>query len=114
MGRVTQFSKRLERLEAIAAQEQDSPARLTFIASIAPLQSAITVASDGGARVKVDIPEEEMPAIVRLMLFRGKVLRITIEEVQKQVVRRGKPRQLTEAEWGDDDGDEEENQDDNP
>ena len=53
---------------------------LTFLASIAPLQSAITIASDGGARVKIDIPESEMPAIVRLMLMRGKVLRITVED----------------------------------
>lgn len=52
---------------------------LTFTASIAPLQSAIMVASDGGARVKIDIPESEMPAIVRLMLYRGKRLRITLE-----------------------------------
>ena len=54
-------------------------ATLTFLASIAPLQSAITIASDGGARVKIDIPEDEMPAIVRLMLMRGKRLRITLE-----------------------------------
>ena len=53
--------------------------KLTFIASIAPLQSAITIAHDGGARVKIDIPEDEMPAIVRLMLMRGRVLKITIE-----------------------------------
>lgn len=57
---------------------------LTFTASIAPLQSAITIASDGGARVKLDIPEDEMPAIVRLMLYRGKVLRITIEAVDDE------------------------------
>lgn len=42
---------------------------LTFLASIAPLQSAITVASDGGARVKIDIPESE--------------LRITVEQAQQ-------------------------------
>ncbi len=53
--------------------------KLTFIASIAPLQSAITIAHDGGARVKIDIPEDEMPAIVRLMLYRGKRLKITVE-----------------------------------
>jgi hypothetical protein len=53
--------------------------RITFLASIAPLQSAITIASDGGARVKIDIPEDEMPAIVRLLLMRGRVLRITVE-----------------------------------
>lgn len=52
---------------------------LTFLASIAPLQSAMTISSDGGARVKIDIPESEMPAIVRLMLYRGKRLRITLE-----------------------------------
>ena len=55
--------------------------KLTFIASIAPLQSAITIAHDGGARVKIDIPEDEMPAIVRLMLFRGKTLRVTLEAI---------------------------------
>jgi len=52
---------------------------LTFLASIAPLQSAITIASDGGARVKIDIPEDEMPAIMRLTMMRGRVLKITIE-----------------------------------
>ena len=55
---------------------------LTFTASIAPLQSAITIASDGGARVKIDIPEDEMPAIVRLMLYRGMPLRVTIEALE--------------------------------
>jgi len=52
---------------------------LTFIASIAPLQSAIQISHDGGARVKIDIPESEMPAIVRLMLYRGQRLKITLE-----------------------------------
>lgn len=52
---------------------------LTFLASIAPLQSAITIASDGGARVKIDIPEDEMPAIMRLAMMRGRVLKITVE-----------------------------------
>lgn len=57
---------------------------LTFEASIAPLQSAITIASDGGARVKIDIPESEMDAVVRLMGMRGKVLRITIEAIDDE------------------------------
>ena len=52
---------------------------LTFLASIAPLQSAITIGSDGGARIKIDIPEDEMPAIMRLTMMRGRVLRITVE-----------------------------------
>lgn len=52
---------------------------LTFLASIAPLQSAITIASDGGARVKIDVPDSEMAAIVRLVLYRGMTLKVTIE-----------------------------------
>ena len=61
---------------------------LTFLASIAPLQSAITIAHDGGARVKIDIPEDEMPAIVRLMLMRGRVLKVTIESVEPEGFKR--------------------------
>lgn len=51
---------------------------ITFLASFPPIQSAIKVGQDG-ARVQFDIPESEMPAIVRLMLMRGMVLRITVE-----------------------------------
>ena len=57
---------------------------LTFIASIAPLQSAITIASDGGARVKIDLPESEMNKMARLMGMRGKVLKMTIQVVRQQ------------------------------
>jgi hypothetical protein len=52
---------------------------VTFLASIAPLQSAITIASDGGARVKIDIPEDEMAAVMLLTMMRGRVLKITVE-----------------------------------
>lgn len=52
---------------------------IVFLASFPPIQSAIKVGQDG-ARVQLDIPETEMPAIVRLMLMRGKILRITVED----------------------------------
>lgn len=52
---------------------------MTFLASIAPLQSAISIASDGGARVKIDIPDSEMDALVRLLAWRERALRITVE-----------------------------------
>lgn len=56
---------------------------LTFLASIAPLQSAYTVAADGGMRIKIDVPETELGQIKRLVALRGKVLRITIETVMQ-------------------------------
>ena len=58
------------------ADMADAP--VSFLASFPPIQSAIKVGQDG-ARVQFDIPESEMPAIVRLMLMRGVVLRITVE-----------------------------------
>lgn len=66
---------------------------LTFLASVAPLQSAMTIASDGGMRVKLDIPETELRNIKRLMALRGKVLRVSIVAVKQ------KPQGDT---WGDD------------
>lgn len=53
---------------------------LDFACSIADLDSAIQISSRGGARVKIDIPDSEMPAIVRMVLFRGKRLRMHLEE----------------------------------
>jgi len=70
---------------------------LIFLASIAPLQSAMTIAADGGMRVKLDIPESELRQIKRLMALRGKVLKVTITTVRQ------KPQGDT---WGDDDEDE--------
>lgn len=55
--------------------------KVEFEGVIAPLQTAITIASDGGARIKIDIPESEMPAIVRLMLLRGRILKVTLEPI---------------------------------
>ena len=55
---------------------------LTFLASIAPLQGAIKIAHDAGGRVVLDIPESEMPALMRMVLYRGVVLKVTIEVEQ--------------------------------
>ena len=58
--------------------------RIEFEASIAPLDSGIKV-GQSGARVQIDIPESEMPSIVRLLLMRGKPLKITVEEVSESL-----------------------------
>ena len=52
---------------------------IAFEASLPAIQTAIKIAGDGGARVQLDIPETELPAIARLLLARGRVLRVTIE-----------------------------------
>ena len=52
----------------------------SFIGTIAPLQTAISISSDGGWRVKVDIPANQEGAALELLTMRGKVLKITFEE----------------------------------
>lgn len=59
------------------ADMADAP--VTFMASFPNIQTAIRVAGDGGARILLDIPENELPAIARLLLMRGMVLRVTVE-----------------------------------
>jgi precorrin-6x reductase len=56
-----------------------SQERVEFLASFPNIQTAIRVAGDGGARILLDIPESELPAIMRLLLLRGMVVRVTVE-----------------------------------
>lgn len=52
---------------------------VTFAATIPLLQSAIQVSGEGGARIKLDVPDECMDAVVALMGMRGEVLTVTVQ-----------------------------------
>lgn len=60
----------------------ESKNAVSFEATIPMLQSAISIAGDGGARVKIDIPENEMDAVMKLTAMRGEVLRVTVEVIE--------------------------------
>lgn len=54
--------------------------KITMIASLPPIQSAVNLdGQEGNARVKLDIPQSELPQVIKLMLYRGQAFRITIE-----------------------------------
>lgn len=56
---------------------------IEFIASLPPIMSAITVSGNGdGARVKLDIPQSEMAAIIQLQLMQGRALKVTVEDLE--------------------------------
>lgn len=79
-----------------------------FMASIAPTDGSLKASGVDGFRMLLDIPESETPAYVRLLLCRGKVLRVKIEiEGERPPKRKRKARRKEAPEWGDDDGDEE-------
>jgi len=55
--------------------------KIEFIASIAPLLSAIQLdGMDGNSRVKLDIPASEIEAVMKLIAMKGQVFKVTIEE----------------------------------
>lgn len=57
--------------------------KATFLATFSPIQSAIKIYGDEtGARVQLEIPESEMGEAAKLLLMRGKVLKITVEVVK--------------------------------
>ena len=54
---------------------------IEFEASLPDIQSAITLSGSGnGARIKLDVPENEFAEVVKLTLLRGKSFRVTIED----------------------------------
>ena len=53
---------------------------VTFRATIPPVESAIKVAGDGGARMIMDISEQDLLGFLPALALRGKVLRVTLED----------------------------------
>lgn len=56
---------------------------ITFLATSSMLQSAIQIAGDGGARLKLDLDDSQVDAIPPLMAMRGEVLSVTVELVDE-------------------------------
>lgn len=55
---------------------------IEFIASLPPIQSAISIDGQGdGARIKLEIPASEMKAVVELQKLTGRSFRVRIEAV---------------------------------
>ena len=62
------------------------PEVISFLASLPPIQSAMSVSGDHqGMRIKIDVPECDVPNAVRLMLLAGKLFRVTIEPVKEDL-----------------------------
>jgi hypothetical protein len=55
------------------------------MATISMLQSAIQIAGDGGARIKLDIDDSGMDAVMALSALRGELLRVTVEPAEQEL-----------------------------
>ena len=53
----------------------------TFEATLPPILSAVKVSGDGGLRIQLDVPQTDEADALKLLLWRERVLRITVEPV---------------------------------
>lgn len=52
---------------------------VTFKGYFPPIQSAIKIDGQGGARIQLEIPESEVGNFIKAMTWRGKILVVTME-----------------------------------
>jgi hypothetical protein len=56
-----------------------SGASVTFRASIPPMETAIKIHGDGGARLQLDIAESDLAGFLPALVMRGHVLSVTLK-----------------------------------
>jgi len=54
-------------------------AAVTFRASIPPMETAIKIHGEGGARLQLDIAESDLGGFLPALVMRGHVLNVTLE-----------------------------------
>lgn len=79
-----------------------SDTAITFLASLPYPHTAMRVLGDGGYIIYLNVPEDEMGAVMQLMLMRQSVIKITAEDVGARPVKAKRGRKKNEPEWGDD------------
>jgi len=60
---------------------EDKQVIAQFYGSIPPIASACNLGGDGAARLKIDVPESDLPEVLRFMAMgREQLLKITVEK----------------------------------
>ena len=59
--------------------------KIVFTASLPDILSAINIAGvDGNSRIKLDIPASDVAAVVQLIMMKGQVFKVTIEQSESE------------------------------
>lgn len=56
----------------------ENPRSVTFRASIPPILSWLKLSGDGGARIQFDIPDTDLAEVLRVLLWRDRILIVNI------------------------------------
>ena len=58
--------------------------KISFLASMPDIQSWLTIhGKDGIGRIKLDTPSSELAQVLKMTMMAGKLLRVTVEEVEE-------------------------------
>ena len=52
---------------------------ISFLASLPPIQSAIKLDGQGGARIQLEVPEEDIVEVMKLAMLKGMVFKVTVD-----------------------------------
>ena len=58
--------------------------RISFIASLADVSTAISIGGDG-VRIKLDVPESDLPNAIRLVMLKGQAFTVVIDDGEREV-----------------------------
>ena len=61
-------------------KNEQNKRRVSFGATIPPMETAIKIHGEGGARVQLDIAETDLAAFLPALPFRGRRILVTFEE----------------------------------
>ncbi len=64
----------------MAKRQTDDNTGVTFRASIPPMETAIKIHGEGGARLQLDIAESDLGGFLMALPMRNKVLLVTLRE----------------------------------
>jgi len=63
--------------------KQDISKSVTFLATIPPMETAIKIHGEGGARIMLDVAEINLGAFLPAVAFRGKNILVTFIQARK-------------------------------
>ena len=63
--------------------QKATPRAVSFPATIPPMETAIKIHGEGGARLQIDIAESDMGAFLPSLVMRMKRLKVTLEEAEE-------------------------------
>lgn len=74
--------------------------KISFVGIIPALQSAIQISGNGdGAKIRLEAPESELPEVIKLILLRGKALKISVEESDEEILNHKSKNQSSDDDY---------------